>query len=96
MTVNFHTKVKAKQGRNPNNNEENPQMFTIHEIARLMGVSGQRAQRRVRSFLRFSNIPRDHVIKRVGNTYAYVLDERLVNELLEFYQPKIRIEVRVE
>ena len=70
--------------------------YTINDIACLMGVSKTRAQKRVRSFLRFANIPRERVLKRVGNTYAYVLDERLMNELLKFYEPKIRIEVRME
>lgn len=87
MTVNFRMDVNAF----PRKRE-----YTVKDIARIMGTSERRAEKRVKSFVRHYGVPYDQVMKLRDGRYRYVLTEDLVQKLLEYYRPKIRIEVRVE
>ena len=70
--------------------------YTVKDLARIMGVSERRVRRRVRSFVKNYGIPYDQVMELRDGRYRYVLTEDLVRKFLEYYRPKIRIEVRVE
>ena len=69
---------------------------TVKDLARELGYSPDRVRKKIRSFMRFNNIPPSRVLVKEKGAYKYVLDEKLYEEFKRFCQPKIRIKVKIQ
>ncbi len=71
------------------------EFLTIRDIARETGLPENLVRKRLRKYMKYHGLSESRFLQPYKGSYRYVIPRWLWEDVQRYYEPKIRIEVRV-